>query len=205
MNPQDFSEPASAWVRRWSHLLPTNASVLDVACGSGRHVRWFAARGDRVTGVDRDASATAPLASIAEIVVADIEAGPWPLNGRHFDAVVVTNYLWRPRLPDIVAGVAVGGLLIYETFAVGNETVGKPSRPAFLLQPGELLVATVGLRVVAYDDGFEDATEARPARFVQRVVAVRTDPARTRVPQRFSLQSAALQAQVKSRHSEDSA
>jgi SAM-dependent methyltransferase len=205
MNPHSNSQPASPWVWRWSHLLPPSASVLDVACGSGRHVRWFAERGDRVTAVDRDAGATAPLRAIAEIVVADIETGPWPFDGRRFDAVVVTNYLWRARLPDIVANVAVGGALIYETFAAGNETVGKPSRPAFLLQPGELLVATAGLRIVAYEDGFEAATQATPARFVQRVAAVRIDPTQTQVLQRFSLQSMALPAQVKSHDSEDSA
>ena len=204
MNPQDLSEPASAWVRRWSHLMPPNARVLDVACGSGRHVHWFAERGHRVTAVDRDAIATAPLVSIAEIVVADIEAGPWPFDGRCFDAVVVTNYLWRARLPDIVASVAVGGVLVWETFAVGNETIGKPSNPAFLLQPGELLKAAAGLRIVAYEDGFEEATSAAPARFVQRVVAARTDPAPTPAPQRFPLQSTATLAQVKSRDSEDS-
>ena len=205
MNPQQFFGPASAWVVRWSHLLPPDARVLDVACGSGRHVRWFAERGDRVTAVDRDAKVVAPLGQIAEIVVADIETGPWPFNGRCFDAVVVTNYLWRARLPDIVAGVAAGGVLIYETFAVGNETVGKPSRPAFLLQPGELLVAAAGLRIVAYEDGFEDATSAAPARFVQRVVAVRTDPARTPAPQHFPLQASTFPAQLTSRDSEDSA
>ena len=126
MNPQQFFGPASAWVARWSHLLPPDARVLDVACGSGRHVRWFAERGDHVTAVDRDAKTVAPLGQIAETVVADIETGPWPFSGRCFDAVVVTNYLWRERLPDIVASVAAGGVLIYETFAVGNETVGKP-------------------------------------------------------------------------------
>ncbi len=205
MNSQQFFGPVSAWVARWSHLLPPDARVLDVACGSGRHVRWFAERGDRVTAVDRDAKTTAPLGQIAETVVADIETGPWPFSGRCFDAVVVTNYLWRERLPDIVASVAAGGVLIYETFAVGNETVGKPSRPAFLLQPGELLVAAAGLRIVAYEDGFEDATSASPARFVQRVVAVRTDPARTPAPQRFPLQASSFPAQLRSPDSEDSA
>ena len=163
---------ASAWVQRWSHLVPSGARVLDVACGSGRHVRWFAARGAVVTGVDRDAAATRPLSDVAEIVTADIEAGPWPFTGRRFDAVVVTNYLWRARLPDIVASVAPGGVLICETFALGNETVGKPSNPDFLLRPGELLHAVQGLRVVAFEDGFE----ATHPRFVQRIVAVREVP-----------------------------
>lgn len=159
----------SAWVRRWSHLVPAGASVLDVACGSGRHVRWFAARGCRVCGVDRDAAAVAPLRDIAEIVLADIENGPWPFAGRRFDAVVVTNYLWRPLLPAVVHALADGGVLIYETFAAGHETVGRPSNPAFLLAPGELLEAARGLRIVAFEDGFEPAVP----RFVQRIAAVR--------------------------------
>ena len=196
---------ASAWVQRWSHLVPAGASVLDVACGSGRHVHWFVQRGGRVTGVDRDAVATAPLVDLAEIVVADIEAGPWPLAGRQFDAVVVTNYLWRARLPDVIASVAAGGVLVYETFAAGNESVGKPSNPKFLLQPGELLQACAGLRVVAFEDGFEVDREGAPARFVQRIVAVRVGPAQSPAPQRFVLASNGAPGQVKSADSEDSA
>jgi SAM-dependent methyltransferase len=169
MTPAHASLAPSAWVQRWSHLVPRGASVLDVACGSGRHVHWFAARGARVTGVDRDAAAVEPLRAIAEIVIADIEGGPWPLPGRRFDAVIVTNYLWRALLPTIVASVADGGVLIYETFAAGQETIGRPSNPEFLLRPGELLMAARELRVVAYEDGFESA----PERFVQRVAAVR--------------------------------
>ncbi|APW40622.1 SAM-dependent methyltransferase [Rhodoferax koreense] len=160
---------ASPWVRRWSHLVPRAGTVLDVACGSGRHMRWFAARGHAVTGVDRSAEAIDGLKADFETVLADIEDGPWPFEGRSFDAVVVTNYLWRPLLPRILTSVAPGGVLLYETFAAGNETVGKPSRPDFLLQPGELLQAAAGLRVVAFEDGFLDA----PPRFVQRIAAVR--------------------------------
>jgi SAM-dependent methyltransferase len=162
----------SPWVQRWSALVRQGASVLDVACGSGRHLRWFAQRGCRVTGVDRDAAALEPLQSLGEMIVADIENGPWPFAGRRFDAVVVTNYLWRPLLPAIVECVGAGGVLIYETFAAGNETVGKPSRPDFLLRPGELLEASAGLRTVAYEDGFL----ADPDRYVQRIVAVRQAP-----------------------------
>jgi SAM-dependent methyltransferase len=181
-------EAASTWVQRWSHLVPAGATLLDVACGGGRHVRWFAARGCRVTGVDRDAAAVEPLRGIAEIEVADIEHGPWPWRGRMFDAVVVINYLWRPLLPTLVASVAPGGMFIYETFVQGNETVGRPSNPDFLLRPGELLdTVRPAMRVVAYEDGFLDA----PAHFVQRVVAVReregSDPARPARPPRYPL------------------
>ena len=171
----------SKWVRRWSHLVPAGATVLDVACGSGRHVRWFAGRGCKVTGIDRDARAVESLQSIADIRIADIEQGPWPLDAR-FDAVVCTNYLWRPLLPTLVASAAANGVLICETFAVGNETVGKPSNPDFLLRPGELLEAACGLRVVAYEDGFV----AAPDRFVQRLVAVREDTSGAS-PRRWSL------------------
>ena len=104
--------------------------------------------------------------------MADIEGAAWPLPGRRFDAVVVTNYLWRELLPTIVDSVAEGGVLIYETFGAANATVGKPSNPLFLLQPGEIWAAASGLRVVAYEDGFLDA----PARFVQRIAAVREAP-----------------------------
>ncbi|WP_259652240.1 bifunctional 2-polyprenyl-6-hydroxyphenol methylase/3-demethylubiquinol 3-O-methyltransferase UbiG [Variovorax sp. UMC13] len=149
-------------------MVPAGAAVLDVACGSGRHMRWFAGRGHPVTGVDRAAEAVRAAAAYGEVLQADIEDGPWPYAGRCFGGVVVTNYLWRPRLADIVAAVAPGGALLYETFAAGNETVGKPSRPDFLLQPGELIAACAGLRIVAYEDGFLDA----PARFVQRIAAV---------------------------------
>jgi SAM-dependent methyltransferase len=164
---------ASAWVQRWSHLVRPQGTVLDVACGSGRHVRWFATLGHAVTGVDRDAAAVQPLRAMADIVVADIENGPWPLAGRRFDAVVVTNYLWRPLLPTLLDSLAEGGVLVYETFADGQQSVGKPSNPDFLLAPGELLQAARSLRVVAYEDGFVDS----PARFVQRITAVRPSSA----------------------------
>jgi len=159
----------SEWVCRWSHLVPPGAAVLDVACGGGRHLRWFQARGHAVTGIDRDPLAVQAAAEVGEAIAADIEHGPWPLAGRSFGAVVVTNYLWRPLLPTIVDSVAPGGVLLYETFACGNETVGRPARPDFLLRPGELLSACTPLRVVAYEDGFLDG----PARFVQRITAVR--------------------------------
>ena len=165
----------SAWVQRWAHLLPASAQVLDLACGQGRHFRWLAGLGHRVTGVDRDQHALQALAPLGEILCADLENAPWPLPQRQFDAVVVTNYLWRALWPDILSSLAPGGVLIYETFAAGNETVGKPSRPDFLLQPGELLRVCAGLRVVAYEDGFLSP----PDRFVQRIVALAPSPATT--------------------------
>ena len=175
------SEEPSPWIARWSHLVPAGGAVLDLACGRGRHMRWFAGRGHPVTGVDRDAEALAALAGVGETVAADIENGPWPLDGRRFAAVVVTNYLWRPLFPRILEAVAPGGLLLHETFAQGNETVGKPSRPDFLLAPGELLRAYSVLRVVGFEDGFL----AAPDRFVQRIAAVREVPGTT--PKRYTL------------------
>lgn len=163
----------SPWVVRFTPLVRLRGTVLDLACGSGRHVRWFSQAGFKVTGVDRDAAALAPLHGLAEVIVADLEREPWPLAGRAFDAVVVTNYLWRPLLPQLLAALAPGGVLLYETFAQGNETVGRPSRPDFLLRPGELLEAAQGLRVVAFEDGYL----ASPPRFVQRIAALAFDPA----------------------------
>lgn len=166
------TENPSAWLQRWAHLITPNSTVLDVACGAGRHLRYLAALGHRVTGVDRNPEAVAMAQASGPVICADIENGPWPFAGQTFACVVVTNYLWRPLLPTLVASVAPGGLLIYETFAAGNESVGKPSRPDFLLQAGELLRATEGLRTVAYEDGFE----VSPERFVQRIAAVRPGP-----------------------------
>ena len=174
---------ASPWVQRWSGLVGAGARVLDVACGRGRHTRWFSARGCKVSAVDLDAQAMAGLRGIAEVLVADIENGPWPYAGREFDLVLVTNYLWRPLLPALLANVAEGGALIYETFAAGNETVGRPARLDFLLRPGELLDLVRGrLRVLGYEDGYLDT----PPRFVQRIAAVRERSAGP-APQRYPL------------------
>ena len=177
----------SDWVQRWGRLVPAGGTVLDVACGQGRHVRWFAALGHLVTGVDRAEDALGGLSGLAETVLADIENGPWPLvqagQPRQFDAVVVTNYLWRPLLPTLAASVAPGGLLIYETFAAGNETVGRPANPDFLLQPGELIARFADWRVIGFEDGFLP----QPERFIQRLCAVRPGGTAAMLPQRYPL------------------
>jgi SAM-dependent methyltransferase len=163
----------SAWVVRWAPLVRPGGDVLDLACGSGRHARHFAARGCRVLAVDRDEAALAALAGVTGVVtrVADLEGAPWPFATSSFDAIVVANYLHRPLFGHIVAALRPGGVLVYETFMAGNERFGKPSNPHFLLRPGELLELVQGwLEVVAFEQGTVEAP--RPA-VVQRLCAVR--------------------------------
>jgi SAM-dependent methyltransferase len=168
------SPEPSAWVRRFGGLIPVGGEVLDVACGAGRHGRFFHDLGHSVVMLDRDITQVTDMASFdrVEIVARDLEAGrPWPLEGRSFAGVIVVNYLHRPILDAIVRSVAPGGVLIYETFAVGQETIGRPNNPDFLLHREELLIRVrPELRVVAFEDMEE--TYPRPA-FKQRVVAVR--------------------------------
>ncbi|MCG2656890.1 MAG: class I SAM-dependent methyltransferase, partial [Hydrogenophaga sp.] len=123
------TEAPSAWVQRWSHLVPAGGPVLDVACGHGRHLRWFAQRGHPVTGVDRSPEAITAVADLGRAVEADIENGPWPFAGETFDAVVITNYLWRPLLPQVVASVAPGGGGGFAPVAAGQATGGHPGPP----------------------------------------------------------------------------
>ena len=167
----------SDWLVRFYSGIKHKGSVLDVACGAGRHFSLGLSRAKRLTGVDRDISQAAQYANAhyanvegLTLIEADLEDGrPFPFRGQHFDGVIVTNYLWRPILADIVGAVAVDGVLIYETFGIGQETFGKPSNPDFLLRPGELLDAVTGrLRIVAY----EHARLAGPERIVQRIAAV---------------------------------
>ena len=166
-----FGLPPSPWVQRWAPLIRPGGVVLDLAAGSGRHARWLAHMGFEVEAVDRDASLFAGLAPQVRLVEADIEGGPWPFAGRRFDGIVVTNYLHRPLIPVLIDSLERGGMLIYETFAQGNERFGKPSNPDFLLVPGELLEAVRGkLRVVAYED--VTVSEPKPAA-LQRLAARR--------------------------------
>lgn len=159
----------SAWVTRWLTLIRPGGAVLDVACGTGRHALLAARLGFEVDAVDRDASLFADPPPSVRVTEADIEGGPWPYAGRRFDGIVVTNYLHRPLLPVLASSLEPGGVLICETFAQGNERFGKPSNPAFLLAPGELLEAVRGrLRVVAYEDMVVESP--RPAA-IQRICA----------------------------------
>jgi len=157
--------PPSAWVRRWAPRIAPGIA-LDLACGSGRHSRLFLERGLLVVAVDRDAQDIPG----ARFVQADLEDGsPWPLGGERFQAIVLTNYLHRPLFPQLIEALAPGGLLIYETFMLGNERHGKPSNPDFLLRPGELLDAFRGLAVLGFEEGF---TATPKPSMIQRLCAV---------------------------------
>jgi SAM-dependent methyltransferase len=176
MNDPHASQSPSPWVARFAHLIPAGARVLDYACGHGRHARYLAARGCAVVAVDRDELALAPLHAVRGVTVRtlDLEGSAWPLAGEAFDAIVVANYLHRPRLAELLATLKPTGILLYETFAVGNESYGRPSNPAFLLRPGELLdvVARGGrpLAVVAFEEGHIEGPARRAV--VQRIAAV---------------------------------
>jgi SAM-dependent methyltransferase len=146
----------SPWVVRFARLVRPGGTVLDVACGGGRHARFLAGRGHAVVAVDRDAGALARLEGVAGVTTtcADLEGAPWPFPGRRFDAVVVANYLHRPLFPAIREALSPeGGVLVYETFLRGQERLGKPANPHFLLEGGELLAAFAGLTVVAFEQG----------------------------------------------------
>lgn len=152
----EHTSKPSAWIARFAHLAQPGGRVLDVACGSGRHTRFFAERGHPVLAVDRDAAVLEPLRAVQNVTAftADLEAQPWPFAGQRFDAIVVTNYLHRPLFPSLAAALAHDGALLYETFARGNEMFGRPTNPDFLLRPGELLDAFGALTtVVAYEQG----------------------------------------------------
>jgi SAM-dependent methyltransferase len=155
----------SEWVVRWAPLI-ASGTVLDVACGGGRHAGFFLQRKLKVVAVDREPRQVPG----ARFIQADLEDGsPWPLPGERFEGIVVTNYLYRPLFPRLVASLSPGGVLIYETFMAGNERFGKPSNPAFLLRPGELLEAFADLTVKGFEEG--EVRDPKPA-MIQRLCAV---------------------------------
>ena len=172
--PADPSILPSPWVLRWAPLIRAGGAVLDVAAGHGRHARALAQRGYRVTAVDLDVTGLDdPSDPPTEVMAADLEGGTWPLAGRVFAGIVVTNYLHRPHFPHLVASLSPGGVLIFETFGQGNERVGRPRNPDFLLAPGELLAAfSPHLQIVAYEHGAEQSP--RPA-VRQRLCAIKSE------------------------------
>jgi SAM-dependent methyltransferase len=176
---------------RWAGLIRPGGRVLDLACGHGRHSHALAQLGLNITALDRDPLSLHSVRNAWPIgatpadrlIEADVENLPWPLQNDLFDAIVITNYLWRPLWPTLMNALAPGGVYIHETFAHGQASVGKPSRPEFLLQPAELLQACASLRVVAFEDGFLDS----PPRFIQRIAAVRPLSSDDTAPTRFAL------------------
>lgn len=171
--PQHDELAPSAWVCRYARLIEAHGAVLDLACGRGRHARHLAGLGYRVEAVDRDSASLAALAGVPGIAArcADLEGAPWPYAHESFDGVVVTNYLYRPLFAHLLEVLRPGGVLIYETFALGNEKFGRPSNPEFLLRPHELLQWVQGrLQVLAFEQGLVELP--KPA-VIQRICALR--------------------------------
>lgn len=165
--------PPAAWLRRHAPLIAPGSRVLDLAAGHGRNARFLASLGHDVVAVDRDAGALSAIAGVPRVTtrVLDLETPAWPLAGERYDAIVVNHYLHRPSFEAMLATLSDSGVLIYETFAAGNEAFGRPSNPAFLLEPGELLERTRGrLAVVSYEEGRVDRAGG-PA-VIQRIAAV---------------------------------
>lgn len=172
----------SSWVTRFAPLITAGGQVLDLACGAGRHARWLASKGFRVEAVDRDGVALELLEGVPHVSTreADLEEGPWPYVGRHFDGIIVTHYLHRARFHLLVEALNPGGVLIYETFMEGNERHGKPSNPDFLLRSHELIGRVEGnCTIIAYEQG--EVQDPRPA-VVQRICAVKGHSTKIRLP-----------------------
>jgi SAM-dependent methyltransferase len=172
--PADPNIAPSPWILRWAQLIPPGGRVLDLACGHGRHAVALAAMGHRVLAADIDIAAVPALPGIEPMAV-DLETGTWPFAGERFTGIVIANYLHRPHFPHLIDSLAEGGVLLIETFGQGNEKLGRPRNPDFLLAPGELLRAFAGLQIVAYENGAEQVP--RPA-VRQRICAVKgSEPA----------------------------
>ena len=174
----------SPWVRRFTPLISKGGLVLDLACGSGRHAKLISGLGHKVLAVDQDITAVGSLQD--PLIISkrlNLEGEEWPFIDEEFCAIVVTNYLYRPHLDQLPKMLQMGGVLIYETFAVGNGDFGKPSNPNFLLNTGELLAfaARHELKVLAYEDIYVD--EPKPA-MVQRLCAVKGE-LKQRIPLQF--------------------
>lgn len=176
--PVDKDIPPSPWITEHRHLVRGGGTVLDLAAGHGRHTRYFLEHGYAVTAVDIDISDLSERPGLT-LMEADLESGPWPFSKESFDAVVVTNYLHRPHFPYLIESLTKGGALLIETFGEGNEKLGRPRNPDFLLRPGELIAAFgKALHVVAYEHGIEHSP--RPA-VRQRICAIKTeDPVQLR-------------------------
>jgi SAM-dependent methyltransferase len=174
MSETTYAKPVapSPWVVKHEPLIARGADVLDLACGPGRHTRWLLELGFRVMAVDINIAGLDDLTGHPGLAVleADLENGPWPLGNAEFGAVVVTNYLWRPLFPRIREAVAPGGVLIYETFATGNERYGRPTNPDFLLRENELTDWFSDWRIIGFEQTY---TEVHKPAVVQHICAVK--------------------------------
>ncbi len=167
-DPSHSTRQASDWLKKWSHVLAPQSRILDLACGQGRHAMWLSSLKMDVLALDKDKLALEEIQKMGiNTLCADLENAPWPLKGERFDAVLVTNYLWRALWPELLESVKEGGFVIYETFCEGHQAYGRPTRADFLLQSGELLRVFKDFKVL----GFEEGLLSEPTRYAQRIIA----------------------------------